>query len=104
MLGQKLSGRAARRSLVTQLSAGIDKGMNATHQAFEGTLKVCRGVEPLVGLNIQPFQDGRQIAVNGAALAPAEVPTGPIQQFEVVLKPERQASGHILAGVTDKGK
>ena len=103
MLGQQQSTGKGWRSLVTQLFAFAQHALSGANQAFKRAFEMAGCVDPFVRFNAESFKDGWQGVIYSTAFIKAQLPAGPVQQFQVVLKPEWQTWWHVLSGVPNKG-
>ena len=70
-------------SQITEVFTDLLEFIGRADKYFEATLEILRQVYPVLGFDIEPFEDGRQVVVNRPALIFPYDSAGPIDQFQV---------------------
>jgi hypothetical protein len=87
--GQKLlTCSHAGASLIPQILTSLLEGVGRSDQALEGALKVLRQIAPVLRVDLQTLQDGRQILGDVTSLILSQEPTCPVSQFEIICQIE----------------
>ena len=90
------------RSLIPQYLTGLFELICRTHHSLERALEMFCQIEPVLGVDVEPFQDRWQIIGYRPMFVFSQDTARPVYQLQVIVKTKGQALGHVCSGVANK--
>ena len=79
-----LTASEAGGAQITHVFTNLFDSENGANESLEGALEILRQIEPVLGIDIEPSKEGRQLVIDSPAFVFTEDASGPVHQFQIV--------------------